>query len=268
MPNVPSKLNDFESLKEIVRSLRSEQGCPWDKEQTHQTLSRFVIEEAYELAEAIDSGLDQKMVEELGDLLLQVVLHSEIARQAQRFDIHEVIEGICQKMVRRHPHVFGDLKVSGSEEVLDNWTKIKAQEKGQSENKADFGLPQGISALIAAHKIGERTRKFNFDWTELTQVMGKVEEELHELKKALAIQNPQEIEHEIGDLLFTVGQLARHLKLDGESALRKANHRFQNRFKNMIKLCEMDNRDFAQLSEAELDDYWNRVKSIENAKLT
>ncbi|MBK9040025.1 MAG: nucleoside triphosphate pyrophosphohydrolase [Bdellovibrionales bacterium] len=260
---IPKNLSDFNSLINIVASLRGPNGCPWDQEQTHQSLSRFAIEEAHELAEAIDSGLDQNMIEELGDLMLQVVLHSEIARQEERFSIEDVISNICNKMVRRHPHVFGDLKVQGSKEVLSNWAKIKAEEKGLREDFIELRNPEKMPSLITAHKIGEKTAEYHFDWQEPKEVMAKIEEELEELRSALASKKSDEIEHEIGDLLFSLAQLARHLEMEGESALRKTNHRFAQRFKKMQEFSREDSKIFTELSKMELEWYWSKAKENE-----
>lgn len=263
MNKPPQNLRDFSSLVDIVKTLRGPEGCPWDREQTHQSLTRFAIEEAHELAEAIQGGLDQDVVEELGDLLLQVVLHSEMARQENRFDIHDVIQAIGKKMIRRHPHVFSDLKVNSSKEVLENWEQIKSQEKGsEKQSQFDFRVPQGIPALLASHKIGEKSRRWHFDWSQPTEVMKKVEEELAELQSALPDQNPKEIEHEIGDLLFSVAQLARHLELDSEACLRGANRRFQQRFEKMQELCAQDKKHFDQLNHEEREAYWEKAKKV------
>jgi MazG family protein len=263
MPTPPDNLREFDALIKVVEHLRGPQGCPWDKEQTHQTLTRFAIEEAFELSEAIDSGVKADIVEELGDLLLQVVLHAEIARQAGEFDIHDVIESISSKMVRRHPHVFGDVKVSGSGEVLKNWAEIKALEKSPDGPKPlSFDIPVGMPALIRSQKIGEKTEKINFDWGTPAEVLVKIEEEVAELSEAMDDNAALEkIESEIGDTLFSLAQLARHLNLDSEQALRKTNSRFESRFKKMQELVTTDGRDWAGLSASEREQYWQKAKS-------
>ena len=260
MPQAPNNYRDFSSLVEIVQALRGPEGCPWDKEQTHKSLTRFAIEEAHELADAIDRNQDDEIRDELGDLLLQVVLNAEIARQDSRFDINDVIASIGEKMVRRHPHVFADVQVSGSDEVLDNWTKIKAKEKGQEDDFVRFNLPSGLPALIGAHKIGEKTKKWHFDWSRPEEVLAKVEEEVAELKEALKNKVQSEIEHELGDLLFSVAHLARHLDVEAEQALRTTNHRFESRFVLMQKLCRQDAKDFGKLTTQELETYWEKAK--------
>ncbi|MCB0357897.1 MAG: nucleoside triphosphate pyrophosphohydrolase, partial [Bdellovibrionales bacterium] len=211
MPKAPEKLNTFASLTEVVKILRGPDGCPWDKEQTHQTLTQYAIEEAFELAEAIDTGSRDEIIEELGDMLLQVVLHAEIARQSANFDIHDVIESIAEKMVRRHPHVFSDVQAETAEDVIVNWAKIKAEEKKNKRQNESFDIPKNLPALIRSQKIGHKTKKSNFDWQTSQQVMAKIEEELAELKEALTTQDKPAQQSELGDLLFSVVQLARHL---------------------------------------------------------
>lgn len=266
MPQAPDQFREFASLVKIVELLRGPEGCPWDKEQTHQTLTRFAIEEAHELAVAIDRGNLAEMKEELGDLLLQVVIHAEMARQNGQFDIYDVIEGIGRKMVRRHPHVFANVQVADSAEVLDNWAKIKAQEKAQPNPWVRFDLPPALPALISAQKVGEKTKKWHFDWQTPEEVLKKVEEELEEVKVALRARDQQALEHEIGDLLFSVAQLGRHLNIDGEQALRVTNLRFEERFVKMQQFCHRDGKDFAQLTSAELENYWQQAKLALTAK--
>jgi len=265
MPKAPENLREFAGLLKVVEFLRGPDGCPWDKEQTHQTLTRYAIEEAFELSEAIDSGLDAEIRDELGDVLLQVVLHSEIARQERRFDIYDVIEAIGSKMVRRHPHVFGDVVAKTSGEVLSNWAEIKAAEKAGKASAAkkavlSFDIPVGLPALIRSQKIGEKTKKVNFDWTDAKACWPKIDEELSELKTAMAEGRAEEIESELGDLLFSVAQLARHLNVDSEQALRKTNQRFEKRFEKMQTLVAADGLDWAKLSDADKEKYWKRAK--------
>lgn len=261
MPKAPENLRDFSSLLKVVEFLRGPDGCPWDKEQTHQSLTRFAIEEAHELAEAIDSGDDRELREELGDLLLQVVLHAEIARQDGRFNIEDVIEILNAKMIRRHPHVFGDVKVQNSDDVIANWTEIKAQEKGKKKEKMAFDIPVALPALARGQKIGEKTEKIGFDWNTSAAVWEKVREEISELEEELKAQgNSDRIEAEIGDVFFSVAQLARHLGLDAEQCARKANQRFESRFKRMQELVESDGKSWNALSSADKEAYWSRAK--------
>ncbi len=254
MPKAPENLREFAGLLKVVEHLRGPDGCPWDKEQTFESLTRFAIEEAHELAEAIDSGDMKAFRDELGDLLLQVVLHSEIARQEGKFDIYDVIEGIASKMVRRHPHVFGDVKVSSSGEVLTNWAEIK---KAEGKTKI-FDIPSGMPSLLRAHKIGEKTGKLAFDWKNASQCWKKVDEELGELREA---ETREEIEDEFGDVLFSLVQWARHNKIDSEQALRKTNMRFEKRFEKMQDLVKAAGLEWAKLSAADKEKYWKQAKA-------
>ena len=261
MPVPPKNLRNFKSLVDVVTYLRGPEGCPWDKEQTHKSLTQYTLEEAYELAEALDSGSREFVLEELGDVLLQVVLHSEIARQSNEFEIDDVIEHICEKMIRRHPHVFADVKVNNSDEVLSNWQDIKDKEKGTKSIDLSRGIPKNLPALIYSQKLGSRTRKYNFDWQEASQVIEKLEEELSEFKQALASKNPKHTQHELGDVLFTLAQISRHLNLDAEQSLRMTNHRFEQRFQKMVDLCKESQRSFENLSSDELEELWSQAKS-------
>lgn len=261
MPLPPKKLREFESLVQVVESLRGPDGCPWDKEQTHKTLTRFAIEEAYELSEAIDGGNPSLIKEELGDVLLQVILNSEIARQDGQFDVHDVIETLNEKMIRRHPHVFGDVKVGTSDEVLKNWTEIKAEEKGTTTKKPlSFDIPQGLPALIRSQKIGEKTTRVGFDWGNAEECWDKVKEEFGELREALDLKSRTEIESELGDLLFSLAQLARHLQMDSEQALRMTNTRFETRFTKMQELVKDDGKDWETLPHDQRESYWKKAK--------
>ncbi len=269
MPKAPDNLSLFSTLVEIVKILRGPEGCPWDKEQTHQSLSRYAIEEAYELAEAIDLEKDENLKEELGDLLLQVVLHSELARQEGRFHIHDVISGISEKMIRRHPHVFGTVQVTGPEDVLSRWQEIKLKEKKKQgtddqTNLFQFNLPPGLPSLLTAHQLGEKSGRWKFDWEQVNDVFEKISEEYQELKEALLRKQKSDVEQEIGDLLFTVAQLARHCNLEGETALRKANTKFQKRFSQMLVFTKEDQKEFTPLTPSEKEHYWQKAKDFLN----
>jgi tetrapyrrole methylase family protein/MazG family protein len=261
MPNAPEDLRNFESLLKVVEFLRGPNGCPWDKEQTHSSLTRFAIEEAFELAEAIDSGDFRLIKEELGDVLFQVVLHAEIARQEGRFEIHDVIETLNEKMVRRHPHVFADVKAKDSAEVLKNWSEIKAKEKGAATAKPlSFDIPQGLPALLRAQKIGEKTKKSDFDWKNAAETWPKIKEEIAELEDAVDRADRAAIEAELGDVLFSIAQLARHLGLDSEQALRKTNQRFEGRYHKMRQMVESDGKDWSSLTPSQKENYWKSAK--------
>ena len=262
-----ANLREFASFVKIVEALRGPDGCPWDKEQTHRTLTPYAIEEAHELAEAIETGSRDEIVGELGDLLLQVVLHAEIGRQEGRFTIEDVINAISEKMVTRHPHVFGDAAVSGSGEVLDNWSKIKAAEKAKkgADKKPEtrFDVPLSLPALSRSQKIGDKTKRLRFDWSSADEVLAKVEEELGELREEMRkgkSADPKALEHEAGDLLFSAAQLARHLGLEAEQCLRTANTRFETRFFAMREAIRASGRDYDKLAPAELEDAWREIK--------
>lgn len=264
MPQAPSDLRQFQSLVSIVKDLRGPDGCPWDKEQTHQTLTRYAIEETAEFVDAVDRGDAGGMCEELGDVLLQVVLHAEIARQSGTFTIEDVIESIAKKMVTRHPHVFGGVKVKDAGEVKSNWHQLKAKEK--QDKPLSGGLPEALPALIASHKIGERTKQHRFDWSKLEEVVQKVEEEIGELKAALSGGSKEQQTNELGDLLFSVAQLGRHLGVDSEQALRTTNKRFENRFVRMLELLKDAGKDPDACPLQELEEYWQKAKKDEGKK--
>lgn len=214
-------------LVAVMRRLRGPGGCPWDAEQTHQSLARHFLEEAHETLEAIDEGDPDRIREELGDLLLQVVFHAEIAHEEGTFDIDDVADGIVAKLIRRHPHVFGDVRVDSSAEVLMNWERIKGEEKG--DHPVDEEIPARLPALARAAKVQRRAAGWGFDWRTADEALAKVREELGELESA----PPDRAEDELGDLLFAVAALGRRLSIDPETALRKATRRFAERFDRM-----------------------------------
>jgi tetrapyrrole methylase family protein/MazG family protein len=262
----PNDLKTFESILQIMKTLRGPGGCPWDIEQSHKSLIPFAIEEACELAEAIENGDEQNMIEELGDLLLQVLFHAEMARQEKRFDIFDVIETLGSKLVRRHPHVFSSGNAKDSTEVLQNWEKIKAKEKqGQPEKPKSLGGPMGLPALQRAQKIGEKTKRAKFDWDNLQQVLRKLDEERLELGEALETKDENAIEAELGDFLFTAAQVARHLKLDPENTLRKSNNKFEKRYFRMHDLIKSAGLDWEQISNETKEQYWEKSKAFDQS---
>jgi len=222
----------FTQLVRIMERLRGPNGCPWDREQTHASIKPYLIEEAYEVAEAIeDDNIDELRIE-LGDLLLQIVFHAQMAREEGSFGIEDVIGAITEKMIRRHPHVFGDTAVKDSEEVLRNWARIKSEErKDHADNSIVSGVPRALPALLRAHRLSEKASRVGFDWSDASQVLEKVHEELAELQAALAQGSPAEIEAELGDLLFALTSLGRHLDIQAEDALQRASDRFIRRFR-------------------------------------
>ncbi len=253
----------FASLVEIVAQLRGPQGCPWDKEQTHESLTRYAIEETFELVEVLesksDSQKDQKLKEELGDVLFQVLLHAQIASERGAFSINDVIQTLSEKMIRRHPHVFAGEKVNTAEEVSKNWEKIKAQEKSSRQLHSPLDVPP-MPALLRAFKIGKKTESLRFDWEDSTGALLKVEEEFAELKEALDEDQDSAIRHEMGDTLFSLAQLSRHLQMDPEQILRVANRRFEERFNLMVDLIEQEGLAWESLGMDEKDRYWVRAK--------
>lgn len=267
MPHPPKTLNQFDSLIQVIRDLRSPEGCPWDKEQTHKTLTPYAIEEVYELVEALESEQDAHICEELGDVLFQVVLHAQLAEERGAFKIADVIESIVSKIVRRHPHVFANVKVSNADEVIKNWNTIKQEEKKNKKQKAKiFDYPPHLPALQVADKIGEKTEKYKFDWSEAQQVLNQLKLEMIELEEAMQNKtNPHqqhELEHEMGDVLFSAAQLARHLKIEPETSLRKTNLRFTQRFEKMLTHSNgLEN--FINTSAPEKEMLWKKVKTEE-----
>jgi len=255
-------LNEFQTLVEVVAQLRGPNGCPWDKEQNQKSLTQYVLEEAFELAEAIESGNQKEICEELGDYLFQVILQAQVATDEKHFEISDVIKGITNKLIERHPHVFSDTKVKNSEDVWRNWHSMKNKEAAKKQ-KPLFSYPRNLPALQAAHKIGRKTEGFRFDWKETQEVIEKVKEELQETIEAIENKNKKEIEHEIGDLLFSIAQLARHEDLDPEAALREANRRFERRFTTVLSLSGKHQEEFAKLTPQEMNDLWIQAKKLE-----
>ncbi|MDP8956573.1 MAG: nucleoside triphosphate pyrophosphohydrolase [Actinomycetota bacterium] len=241
-------------LLRVMHRLRAPGGCPWDREQTHQSLARHLLEEAHETLEAIDSGDADRLRDELGDLLLQVVFHAEMAREEGTFDVDDVAQGILEKLVRRHPHVFGTVEVDSASEVLVNWERIKSEEKG--EHPVDEEIPASLPALARAAKVQRRAAGFGFDWRSDTGAFEKVREELAELEATSA----DRAEEELGDVLFAVAALARRLSVDPETALRKATRRFSERFERMRKDASAEGRDLEDLSERELLDRFRAAR--------
>ena len=240
--------------------LRSPEGCPWDREQTHASLRAGLIEEAYEVIEAINRNDDANLCEELGDFLLQTVFHSQIAEEAGRFTFDDATRSICEKLVRRHPHVFGDDQCADSAEVLRKWDDLKRAEKGARVESALDGVSGGLPALLHAEKIQKKAARVGFDWPDAAPVIEKVREELAEIEAAIAAQHPEHIEEEIGDLLFSVVNLARKLKLDGETALRRSTDKFSSRFRMIEKATRERGLVMEEMSLPELDALWDEAK--------
>ena len=261
-----SQPSTFNKLRDIVAKLRGPGGCPWDREQTHESLLPATIEEAYEVAEAARAKNDAHFREELGDLLLLVVMHAEIAREAGRFDINNVVDDVTEKLVRRHPHVFGKSDARDSGAVLKQWEAIKREEK-RSDSHYLASLPRALPALMRAQKAQSKAARVNFDWTELRDVLAKVEEELGETKSAITSQDRQSLEDEIGDLLFAVVNLARKCKLDAESALQTATDKFVARFNRLEDELRSRGKRLGDADLAELDEIWNAIKKMTNERM-
>jgi len=260
----------FEELVEIMKKLRAPGGCPWDRKQTLDTLKEYVIEESYELIDAIDSRDEKNICEECGDLLLQIVFIAQIAAENDWFDVQAIIESLCDKLKRRHPHVFGDLKVRDSEEVRRNWDMIKLQERESKKEEPSrlTGIPRSMPALLRAYAIQERAAKTGFDWEKgnLDPIWSKIDEEIRELRKALDEGNAGEVKEEIGDLLFAVVNLSRHIGVNPEEALQGANEKFSARFRFIEESVEGKGRSFDEYSLDELETLWQSAKKAQRTK--
>jgi tetrapyrrole methylase family protein/MazG family protein len=256
----------FENLIGIVAKLRSPDGCPWDREQTLESLRHYIIEEAYETVDAIDGGDDEEIACELGDLLLEVLLTSQIASEEGRFDVSDAIESIADKLIRRHPHVFGDVTVSGSDEVLVNWERIKDTEGSAPRRSVLERAPRAFPALLLANKVSKVASREGFDWPDADAVVDKIEEEAKEFREALDRGATAQAEDEIGDLLFAVVNLARFLHVDPENACRKATEKFARRYDRMKQTIEDGGGSIGQMDSAALDCEWERTKDLENSR--
>lgn len=248
----------FEGLVEIMRRLRAPDGCPWDREQSYKDIAAHTLEETHEVLDAIDREDHDGLCEELGDLLLQILFYCQIASEEKKFDICDVVDAISKKLIHRHPHVFGGKKVSGSGEVLKNWEQLK---KSEGKESVIEGVPKAIPALLKAFRLGEKTSRVGFDWQNAEGILGKIEEEAHELHEARQSKDPEKIDHEYGDLLFTLANLGRFLKIDPEGALRRATKRFMKRFKHLEEAAGQKKRALPSLSPEEWDKLWEEAKS-------
>lgn len=268
----------------IMAKLRAPDGCPWDKKQTHQSLLNYLIEESYEYIEAVENGDKANMKEELGDVLLQVVFHAQLAKETGDFDFAQVVNGISDKLVRRHPHVFGDLKLDTAESVEKKWDELKKAEKAgkpaadgagmemtSGETEAPEGglgrMPRHLPALLKADKLQKRAAQHGFDWPDYQGPMDKIREELEEFREEARAPegkvDPDRLESEFGDLLFAAVNLGRFFKLDPEKALARANRKFMDRYEKMEKLAQSEGKDFASLGLEEKEAFWVRVKRAE-----
>jgi tetrapyrrole methylase family protein/MazG family protein len=257
-PTAPANVEALKNMLEVVEALRAPDGCPWDREQTHRSLRPYLLEETYEALEAIEAGSPRDLEEELGDILLQVLMHHAIAQEAGDFTIADVARHATAKMVHRHPHVFGDVEVAGADEVLTNWEGLKQREhRKQGRISALEGAPRSLPALAWALSLQKRAARVGFDWADADGVLEKVAEEARELSAETSRERQEE---ELGDLLFAVVNLARHMKLNPEDSLRGAAGRFYQRFEAMEAAAREGGRDVREMSATELDALWNRAK--------
>lgn len=251
----------FEEFNGIIKSLRSEGGCPWDRAQTHDSIKHNLIEEAYEAVEALDSGDKMKFADELGDVLLQVVFHAQIGKEDGTFSIDDVINLVSQKMISRHTHIFGADKADTPDEVLDTWEKNKLKEKGlKNYTESLEDVCSYLPALMYAHKVQKKASKAGMDWDRAEDALLKISEEAKEIEEAVKSKTKEKIEEEIGDLLFSAVNVSRLLEIDAENALKKATQKFIKRFANVEKEVVKQGKDMKDLSLAELDEIWDKVK--------
>ena len=262
---MPDK-SSFTELIEVMARLRAPDGCPWDRQQTHDSLKPYLLEEAYEALEAIDESDDEELCKELVDVLLQIVFHAQIASEEQRFDIDDVARAIVDKLVRRHPHIFADTEVADAEEVAANWDEIKKQErreKGDETPSHIDGIPKNLPALMRAQRMQTRASRQGFDWNDIKGPLDKVEEEFAELRQAWQEGEHRDIEDELGDLLFALVNTARFLEVNPEEALRRSVDKFERRFRAVEKKIEQRGEKMEDIPLASLDDVWDEVKRQE-----
>jgi len=253
----------LDPLVDVMAQLRAPTGCPWDLEQTHVSLRRYMVEEVYEILEAIDARDADNLCEELGDLLLQIVFHARIAEERGEFSIQDVINRVTKKMVRRHPHVFGSTTVRNADDVLVNWDKIKQREKGENRQGVLAGISPGLPSLMRAFKLQGKAAKVGFDWDSIEPIWDKIEEEIAELKEAIASGDAAKIEAELGDTLFAIVNLARRVEVEPETALNGTNNRFIRRFNYIENYVKEHKLRWEELSLAELDALWEQAKGQE-----
>lgn len=254
---------NFDRLVEIMETLRGGQGCPWDRKQTRDSLKPYLIEEAYEVLEAIEEKDADKLKEELGDLLYQILFHAQISRENGEFDIEDILSAGCEKMVRRHPHVFGDQKAESAEEVLKQWEAIKKEEKGEGRKSVLEGVPPHLPALLRAHQLQARAARVGFDWEHVDQVFSKVKEEMTEFEEAFRAKDREDMENELGDLLFALVNIGRFIEVNPEDALRKSISRFISRFRHIEEEIARQGREWRDVSLDEMEALWQEAKALE-----
>ena len=265
VPPAPASMlnHTFHRLREIIAVLRGPNGCPWDRKQTHESLRPYAIEEVYELIDAIDQQDDENIIEELGDVLLQVMLHSQIGEDNGYFQVDDVIRSITDKMIHRHPHVFGNQEAETVEEVYKNWDELKKEEKGKQPASVLDGIPGELPSLAKAYKLQHKAAKVGFQWEDVSGVWDKLDEELLEVKEAIETEDSQEIEKELGDVLFVIANLARYYKVNPEMALNRSNRKFLSRFTYIEEQLKKQQKDINQTSLEEMDNLWDQAKGKE-----
>jgi len=254
---------NFDRLVEIMERLRGEQGCPWDRKQTRDSLKPYLIEESYEVLEALEEKDPVKIKEELGDLLYQILFHAQISKEAGEFDIEDILTAGSEKMVRRHPHVFGDKKAEDADEVLKQWEAIKKAEKGDERKSVLEGIPPHLPALLRAHQLQARAARVGFDWEHADQVFSKVIEEMKEFEEAFQAKDHRGMEDELGDLLFALVNIGRFIEVNPEDALRKSISRFISRFRHIEEEIARQGKEWADVSLEEMEMLWQEAKGIE-----
>jgi tetrapyrrole methylase family protein/MazG family protein len=260
--NAQNGQNDpFQRLVELMATLRGPSGCPWDRKQTPESLKPFLVEECYEVIDAIEEGAPAKVRDELGDLLFQIIFHARIAEEAGQFTINDVITAIHEKMTRRHPHVFGDDKLSTDKEVLSNWEEIKRKEKGHEDRKSVLeGVPKELPSLLRAHRLQERAARVGFDWAHLSEALPKLDEEIAEFKESLRVEDAGKIEEELGDVFFMLVNISRFLGVNPEDALRKTISKFIHRFRYIEEHAEQAGRSLNDMTLEEMETLWQKSK--------
>jgi MazG family protein len=253
----------FDDLVSLMTTLRGPNGCPWDRKQTLPDLKPYVIEEAYEVVDAIDRDDRNALLEEIGDFLLEAVFIAEVTREEGSFDVYDSIGAIHDKLVRRHPHVFGEVEAKDAEQVLVNWEKLKSDERKAERKSVLSGVPQSLPALLKASRLTEKAARVGFDWRRTDEVFDKLHEEIGELREAIGSGQKSNVHEELGDLLFTIANIARKLEVNAEEALQSANRKFQRRFESMEAKVHAGGRNIDQLTLEEMDALWDEAKAAE-----
>ncbi|MBP3953478.1 nucleoside triphosphate pyrophosphohydrolase [Bacillus suaedae] len=261
----PFLYGEFSILRKVIARLRGPGGCPWDQEQTHQSLKQYLLEETYEVLEAIDEEDDDHLIEELGDVLLQIMLHAQIGEDNGYFTIQDIIQSTTGKMIRRHPHVFSTVEIENADEVVANWDEIKRQEKGEQgeEHSILSSIPKGLPALLEAKKLQKKAAKVGFDWDDAAPMWAKLQEEIDEFKEEIKRESKEEMKKELGDILFVIVNLARFYDIEAEEALLGTNRKFKKRFTYIEETVQAQGKQMSELSLSELDVIWEEAKTLE-----